>query len=748
MRFHSRARTGRWAGLAALVAAFAAIAAIALTGSAAAATTVTVLPSDVGSTWFTADTRSGGQTSFVPGPATVPAGIGSLKVTTTDAYGSGQAKAQLFNYSYVGTKLTDLSSLSYWDYRSSASTNSAAQRIGLNLEVDYVGNGSSFTTLVFEPIYQPGGIGALHTDMWQYWDALQSGAGVWWSTKAIPGVCAFNCFVPWSTILSNNSNAKISGGLGFNVGSGWVGQFSGNADALTVGVSSSNTTYDFEPLECTTDCYVSTTGNNANSGTSFADAKLTIQAGVNQVNAGGTVHVAAGSYAEDVSVPKSLTLVGAQAGVPVAGRTFGSASESTLTGTITVQAPNVTVDGFSETKSVPLFAVFGIVVKTAGNAAVLENNILDTITTADTSSNGTAQGIYLENGPDGVQILGNRITNVHSNRSAKGVLIGDSAANNTSDNVSIHGNTITNVTSDTRGAYGVQVNNKIGAANLTIDSNTFDTLTGTGGWVHAVGLEADTPNVTVTYNTFSNLVAPGVDRIAVWFENEDVSFGTAHVNRNSLDVGPATGGIVVHPALSGGTVDGTCNWWGSTSGPGPVGPGSGSPVSSNVQFNPWLQSSDLNGDCIGGTSRGYKTAALADLSGIVPSGNKDTDKRVNDAIGDITTSLARPNWVDDNHIDGKHADKIFEDEKHAVKSLMDIKGTMPAGATQAINDLLTADSILAQTAIDDMTAAGGDPKKIAEANKEMAKAQDEISKGHFDAAIDHYKNAWKQAQKA
>ncbi len=213
---------------------------------AAASTVVTVLPGDVGATWSTADTRSGGTVSFVPGPATPPLGTGSLQMTTTDAYESSQAKAQLFNYSYIGTPLADIDALSFWAYKSSSSTNSAAQTMGLNIEVDYVGDGISFTTLVFEPIYQSGGPSALLTDTWQYWNAYNSGNGIWWSTKSIPGVCAFDCFVPWSTIIASNPNAKISGGLGFNVGSGWVGQSSENADALVVSVSGNETIYDFE----------------------------------------------------------------------------------------------------------------------------------------------------------------------------------------------------------------------------------------------------------------------------------------------------------------------------------------------------------------------------------------------------------------------------------------------------------------------------------------------------------------------
>lgn len=140
------------------------------------------------------------------------------------------------------------------------------------------------------------------------------------------------------------------------------------------------------------------------------------------------------------------------------------------------------------------------------------------------------------------------------------------------------------------------------------------------------------------------------------------------------------------------------------------------------------------------TVQDFKRAALLALAGIVPTGSKDTDKRINDAIDSITTSLARPNWTDQNHIDGKRADKIFNDEKSAVRSLMDIKGTAPAGAASAISELISADKLLAQTAIAESASA----KNIAEANKEMAKAQDDISKGHFDTAIDHFKNAWKQ----
>ena len=39
-----------------------------------------------------------------------------------------------------------------------------------------------------------------------------------------------------------------------------------------------------------------------------------------------------------------------------------------------------------------------------------------------------------------------------------------------------------------------------------------------------------------------------------------------------------------------GILDATYNWWGAANGPGPVGPGSGDKVSTNVNYTPWLTS--------------------------------------------------------------------------------------------------------------------------------------------------------------
>jgi hypothetical protein len=62
--------------------------------------------------------------------------------------------------------------------------------------------------------------------------------------------------------------------------------------------------------------------------------------------------------------------------------------------------------------------------------------------------------------------------------------------------------------------------------------------------------------------------------------------------------------------------------------------------------------------------------------------------------------------------------------------------------------LAAADETLARTAIDEATAAGGDPGILAEAEQQMQKAAEEVANGHLPEAIEHYGRAWKKAQRS
>ncbi|HWS88074.1 MAG TPA: thrombospondin type 3 repeat-containing protein [Pyrinomonadaceae bacterium] len=382
----------------------------------------------------------------------------------------------------------------------------------------------------------------------------------------------------------------------------------------------------------------------------------TIQSAVNAAAAGDTIQVCAGNYNENVNVPATktgLTINGAQAGVAVSGRTFASATESRVQGTnltagvavFTVRASGVTIDGFSVTNVVTAGASFGITITNGGDGAVVTNNIIDTVTSPDPGGQGTAQAVYLENsstnpahdGPDNVEVSDNRMNNIQSNRSAKGVLIGVNGGTNPSQNARVERNSITNVVSTTRGAYGVSVANTLNVSGLEIRDNTFSTLTG-GGWAHAVGLEGDTPGAVVENNSFSGVTdltpSPINDAIAVFFE-ANPSFGTAEVHDNDFNVGPAVFGIAVHPALTSAfpsaLVDGECNWWGAPNGPGPVGPGSGALVSPGVDYTPWQTSP--GGACVGPDADNDGVTDSADNCPTAPNpGQENAD---GDAQGDV-----------------------------------------------------------------------------------------------------------------
>lgn len=315
-----------------------------------------------------------------------------------------------------------------------------------------------------------------------------------------------------------------------------------------------------------------------------------------------TVKVAQGTYNENVVISRSITLKGAKAGADVDSRTAGGLHESVVKGlndapSITINAANVSIDGFTVTN--PTHGV-GVTVKTAGNNTLLKNTIVDTI--GGVTYPGTTVGVYLELGPDTVKITDNKITHVQSVKSAQGVLVGDSTSSNPSLGIVLNNNAISDITS-TRGAYGIQLNNgaSVAATGYTtakIIGNTVNNLTGL--WDHAIGLEGDTPNVVVKYNTVSGLNGATADKTAVWFE-DNIFFFTADVHRNNLAVGNSAFGIAVHPDLAvlypTLSVDGTCNWWGAGNGPSAVGNGAGSHVSTGVDVKPWLRYANLNGHC-------------------------------------------------------------------------------------------------------------------------------------------------------
>ena len=114
-----------------------------------------------------------------------------------------------------------------------------------------------------------------------------------------------------------------------------------------------------------------------------------IQRGVNAATAGDTVNVAAVTFTEDVTVAKQLTLEGAQQGTPAAGRV---GAESNVTGSFTVSAAGVTIDGFSLTAVTTGVGVGVTGTGGAGNLTVVNNAIANYATGVVLNNGGTVTG--------------------------------------------------------------------------------------------------------------------------------------------------------------------------------------------------------------------------------------------------------------------------------------------------------------------------------------------------------------------
>jgi hypothetical protein len=211
----------------------------------ALAATVTVTPTSTDG-WTTVHESCNavpttGSQSFVNGPATPPAGTGSYEFRI----GANPQSYETFRQrDFNGTRLSSLTSLDYWTYVSQSGTGSSGQAVYIDIYIDNNGDGVRDDILTFEPIYQTSQ-GSVVTNVWQHWDALN---GFWWSDSAGGPPPFFTI----ASYVASHPDARIQvdspGGflLSSGCGNSWAG-FIGNVDKLTIGVSGSNTTYDFEP---------------------------------------------------------------------------------------------------------------------------------------------------------------------------------------------------------------------------------------------------------------------------------------------------------------------------------------------------------------------------------------------------------------------------------------------------------------------------------------------------------------------
>ena len=353
-------------------------------------------------------------------------------------------------------------------------------------------------------------------------------------------------------------------------------------------------------------------GSGGGSYTNIAGLYSTIQKyGINKSVAGDTVQVLAGTYNEDVTIGHQLTLIGAQASVDARTRPYPPtpSSESIITGIgsgytwpVWVQANDVKVDGFTVEGGTSCCGGAGVyLVGTHGTQFV--NNIV---------ANNTV-GLFLANslGSDPTLVQHNLFADNTKAGAASGndIYADEFTAGGAVNGATINANRFTN-SSFVDNGWAVDLSN-IGLpqfSNVVVSNNTIDN--------HGRGVVFyGTTNSSVTANTFTpgatnhygvllcgddpscyvpSYTPPGIPdtNISVTLN----SLGCASCVGQGVEVldanGPSTGVLVNRNDLHGlpvgisnngaANVDGTCNWWGSASGPA-VGQSIGAVTSA-----PWL----------------------------------------------------------------------------------------------------------------------------------------------------------------
>jgi hypothetical protein len=175
------------------------------------------------------------------------------------------------------------------------------------------------------------------------------------------------------------------------------------------------------------------------------------------------------------------------------------------------------------------------------------------------------------------------------------------------------------------------------------------------------------------------------------------------------------------------------------------------PIAAEFAGDAFYLASTASSSVVVFTAMSLKQDVLAQANVLLAASTKPDADKLKDVVKALNDSLDSSLWVDGNHVDPKHGNQVFDKEKQAVQKLVELlkKSSIPAATLQSMIDTLEhADRVLAELAVSDAVAAGGDAKKIADAQGELGKAADALAAGDFPQAIDHYKNAWQKARDA
>ena len=314
----------------------------------------------------------------------------------------------------------------------------------------------------------------------------------------------------------------------------------------------------------------------------------TINAAIAAATAGDTINVAAGPYTENVNVNKSLKLQGASSATVIVTAANPAASVFNVTAS-SVNISGFTVRGATGGGQAGIFLGAGV-----ANCNI-SNNILT----------GNFDGIWLGSGSHHNTLTKNTLSGNYQGFevyiSNYNTFTNNNASSNNNYGFKIDSgdhNTYTNNTANSNAKYGFYVvtGDGGGATNSTFTNNTANLNTQYGIRINGGS------GYTLTGNTFNLNVLAGL-RLKDAITNLSIQDNNITNNPIGIDIDVSVADVttwaVTYNNISGNTTYGisntsiagilnaTNNWWGSNTGPGPVGPGTGDKVSINITYIPW-----------------------------------------------------------------------------------------------------------------------------------------------------------------
>jgi hypothetical protein len=332
----------------------------------------------------------------------------------------------------------------------------------------------------------------------------------------------------------------------------------------------------------------------------------TIQAAVNAAAPGATINVDPGTYNETVYVTEPLTILGANAGISGTSTSRGAESIVYATQTVfAIYANDVTINGFTiEGDDADIGAALGAGVQmepSIHGTHILNNIIQNNVTGIYLSNNSNTDECVIQHNLIQNNFEANNNWQTKQENGSRAIYTDGTVSGGYLTNVLIDSNTIGNFNynagDEDEGLIALQALTAGKQFNIAITNNYItdgskallatnvtnlvfmgNTCTGLqDGSSGPVRFEGDANNIDIQYNTIYGNVGPGVasDDSGVSGDNSGFVVDNNNIYNNDGI------GLITIANLYDGTVYAQNDWWGSASGPGGDGPGTGQAVWAN-----------------------------------------------------------------------------------------------------------------------------------------------------------------------